>query len=82
MDKQALETRIAIIVEHILERRLKEIQNLTVKYYTPADIAEMLNVSAQMIRRLCNSGDIHSIRVGTEIRIERKALLKSLETFE
>lgn len=33
-------------------------------YYTPSEIADMLDVSAQTIRRLCRNGKIRAMRVG------------------
>jgi excisionase family DNA binding protein len=82
MNLQALETRIAITIERTLEKKISEIGKLRLKFYSPASIADMMEVDPQTIRRLCKKGEINAVRVGTELRIEQRELLRWLESFQ
>ena len=49
------------------------------KFYTLEEIADILRVSVETVRRLIISGDIEAKRVGRQYRISQENLNKYLE---
>lgn len=41
--------------------------------YSVAEIAEILSVSKRSVYNLCSTGAIKSVRIGTKLRISKKA---------
>ena len=41
--------------------------------YSVAEIAEILGVSKRSVYNLCSTGVINSVRIGTKLRISKKA---------
>ena len=35
------------------------------KYYSPAELADILNLDARTVRNLINNGDLHAVKVGS-----------------
>lgn len=46
---------------------------LDVKFLTVAELASLLRVSKMTVYRLCNSGELESIRVGRSFRVTEEA---------
>jgi|Wag4MinimDraft_16_1082657.scaffolds.fasta_scaffold00037_40 excisionase family DNA binding protein len=42
------------------------------KYYSPAELADILNLDARTVRNLINNGDLHAVKVGSQWRIGEK----------
>lgn len=39
------------------------------KYYSPSEIADILNLDPRTVRKLINNGDLEAVRVGSQWRI-------------
>jgi excisionase family DNA binding protein len=42
------------------------------KYYSPAELADILNLDARTVRKLINNGDIQAVKVGSQWRVGQK----------
>jgi excisionase family DNA binding protein len=47
---------------------------------TPGEVAHALSISKSTLYRLVNSGDLPSVRVGSQLRFERHAITRYLVT--
>jgi len=42
------------------------------QYYSPSELAEILNLDVRTVRKLINEGDLPAVRVGGQWRISEK----------
>jgi excisionase family DNA binding protein len=62
----------------ILSTELKRTR-LEAVLYTPAQVADILNLSAGMVRQMCREGEINSIKIGRAVRIHKDDLQQWLD---
>lgn len=48
-------------------------------YYTVEQVAELLKVSPQTVRRLIREGQLKAVRVGIQLRVKKEELDRFLE---
>jgi len=62
----------------ILPMRRKRSQ-VEVLLYTPTQVAEMLALSPEKVRKMCQQGEIPSIKIGRCVRIHKDDLFQWLD---